>query len=211
MKLHNYLILLIMTGLLFSSCSKETVMTEVFGNIEGLVINGETDQPVPGVSITTTPATNAIFTEENGTFYLENVLTGNYNITARKKNFTNASVSVTVRDDQTAIAHIMLNPVDEQPTASTDDLDAEVMNWFNTSSGDSTFVDVEYRISNIGEDSAIAEYEVYFEIQTDEVSFYVEVSGSNLRSGQNRYGEFTKYIQNFTASDVVVSGKWVSD
>ncbi len=126
---------------------------------------------------------------------------------AVKKNFSNNSVSVAVREDQTATAKIVLNP-DE--SVSNEDIDAQVTSWFNNADGDSTFVDVNYRISNVSTVADISEYEVYFEIETDDGTiFFFDIEGANLRKGQSRSGEFSKFIQDKTATNVTVSDIWV--
>jgi len=193
------------------SCSKETVMTEVFGDIEGKVIHSKTEEPIRNVSISTSPGTVAILTEEDGTFFIDDVPTGNYNIQARKDGYSNASVSVAVRENRVATAQIVMKPVEEDTSASKGDLEAEVTNWFNRPEGDTTFVDVEFSVANIGESVTIDEYEVYFEIQTGGDSFFYDISGEELKAGQRRFGQFTKNIFNNTATDVIVLDTWVSE
>ena len=193
------------------SCSKETVMTEVFGDIEGKVIHSKTEEPIRNVSISTSPGTIAILTEEDGSFFIDDVPTGNYNIQARKDGYSNASVSVAVRENRVATAQIVMKPVEDDTSASKGDLEAEVTNWFNRAEGDTTFVDVEFSVKNIGESAAIEEYEVYFEILTGGDSFFYDISGEELKAGQRRFGQFTKNIFNNTATNVVVLDTWISE
>ncbi len=198
-------------GLFLNSCAKETVEAEFFGDIEGIVVDGETHEGISSANITTSPATNAIFSEADGTFTITNIPTGNYTVQVRKKDYSNASVSVAVRDGQTAIARISMNPVDEdEGTASTEDFQAEITSWFNDVDGDSTHVDVNYRVTNSSETADIAEYEVYFEIETQSgTSFFFDVSGESLRAGQSRNGEFRQYIRNNEATEVIVTDVWI--
>ncbi|REL38543.1 DUF2012 domain-containing protein [Rhodohalobacter sp. SW132] len=207
-----YLTMLAASGLIFGSCAKESVEAESFGDIDGIVINSETETGLGTVNITTTPASNAIFTESDGTFTIQNVPTGNYTIQARKKDYSNASVSVSVRDGQTAVAKILMNPVDEDEdsTATTDDFRAEITAWFNDVDGDSTHVDVNYRVTNTSEAADIEEYEVYFEILTvSGTSYFFDVSGETLRAGQSRNGEHRHYIRNEEATDVIINDVWI--
>jgi hypothetical protein len=196
---------------LIYSCSKETVMSEVYGDIEGNVINSKTEEPVRNVSISTSPGTVAILTQEDGSFFIGDVPKGNYNIQARKQGYSNASVSVAVRENRVATAQIVMNPVDDDSAATKDDLEAEVTAWFNRAEGDTTFVDVEYSVKNIGATATIAEYEVYFEILTGGDSFFYDISGEELKAGQRRFGQFTKNIFTNTATDVAVLDIWVSE
>lgn len=198
--------------LFFSSCAKDTMEAEEFGDIEGIVINGETEEGVATVNITTTPATNAIFTENDGTFTISNIPTGNYTIQARKKDFSNNSVTVAVREGQMATARIALNPDEEDTKASEEDFRAEVTSWFNDVDGDSTFVDVNYRVSNISSEAEVDEYEVYFEIETSGgTSFFYDVKGDSLQPGQNRNGNFRQYIRNNEATSVIITDVWISE
>lgn len=198
--------------LIFSSCAKDTMEAEQFGSIEGIVINGDTEEGVGTVNITTTPATNAIFTEQNGTFTIPDIPTGNYTIQARKKDFSNNSVTVAVREGQVATARIALNPVEEDAQPSMEDFQAEVTSWFNDVSGDSTFVDVNYRVSNSSSDAVVDEYEVYFEIETAAgTSFFYDVKGDSLQPGQNNNGNFRQYIRNNEAASVIINNVWISE
>ncbi|MCH8556730.1 MAG: carboxypeptidase-like regulatory domain-containing protein [Balneolia bacterium] len=206
---------LISSFLILNHCAKDTIEPELFGAIEGVVINGDTGDAISGVSITTSPATSAILTGSNGTFEFDEVTAGNYTISARKNDFQNASVSVNVRDGRTAFASIIMNPVEEEeedlppPVPTIDDLNAIVTSYFNISQGDSSLVDVYYRVENISEELDISRYEVYFEIETDGASFFFDVAGDSLRVGQVRHRQFQKYIQQNTAVNVEVVGVWI--
>lgn len=193
------------------NCSKETVMTELFGNIEGKVINSKSEEPIRNVSISTTPGTIAILSHDDGRFFLEDVPTGNYSIQARKHGYSNASVTVAVRENRIAIAQIVMNPVGDDSAAIRDDLEAEVTAWYNRADGDTTFVDVEYSVKNIGEVAVIEKYEVYFEILTGSSSFFFDISGEGLKAGQRRFGQFAKNIHGNSATDVIVLDIWLSE
>lgn len=208
------LIVLSAAGLFLNSCAKDTIEAETFGDIEGIVINGETDEGIAKVNITTTPATNAIPTEDDGTFTINNIPTGNYTIQARKNDFRSSSVSVAVREGNVATAFISMNPEDEEPdsTVSMNDVEAGITSWFNDVSGDSTHVDVNYRVTNSSDSGTVSEYEIYFEIETTSgVSFYFDVAGEDLRAGQTRNGNFREYIRDNEATDVVINDVWISN
>jgi len=118
----NYkILLLLVSALLFTSCEKDAIDNETFGSIEGFVLNSETEEPMSNVSITTTPPTNSILTSPDGTFRFDEVPSGSYSIQARKSGFDNNSVSVTVREEQTAIANIPLTPTPEEEEEETSD------------------------------------------------------------------------------------------
>lgn len=112
--------------LVASSCAKEAIDTETLGNIEGKIINSETDQPVSNVNITTTPPTNAILTNEAGAFFLVDVPTGSYSIQARKAGFEGNSVNISVREAKTSIANILLTPEPEEPDSTDNGSDENI-------------------------------------------------------------------------------------
>lgn len=112
----NYRILFLLSifiTVLFS-CEKVTIEDETFGSIQGTVIDSETNHPINNANITTTPPTNSILTGDDGTYRLDEIPVGNYSIQARKNEFQNNSVSVAVRENQAAIANIVLAPEEEE-------------------------------------------------------------------------------------------------
>jgi len=195
-------------------CSKETITPETFGNINGQVLNSETEEGVAGVNITTSPATNSILTNQDGSFNLNEVTTGNYNVTASKSKFESATVSVNVREGKTATAQIFLDPEGGNGEKS---LKAEVTAWNerrvnNDNAGsDSTFADVEYEVENNSDDVDINEYEVYFDIYTSGNTFSKEEADTALAAGEKNIAEFSKYVQSTTIDSVVVSGTYTSN
>jgi hypothetical protein len=100
--------------LIASACEKVTIEDETFGSIEGFVLHSETDEPVQNANITTTPPTNSILTDVEGTFRLDEIPTGSYSIKVSKNGFQNNSVSVTVREEKVAVANIPIAPEEEE-------------------------------------------------------------------------------------------------
>jgi len=105
----------------FTSCEKDAIDLETFGRIEGFVLNSETEEPLSNASITTTPPTNSILTAPDGTFTFDEIPSGSYSIKVSKSGFQNNSVSVTVREEKTAIANIPLAPEEEEEETTDDD------------------------------------------------------------------------------------------
>lgn len=195
-------------------CSKETITPETFGNIEGQVMNSETEEGVRGVNITTSPATNSIITNQDGSFSLNEITTGNYNITASKSDFESATVSVNVRQGKTATAQIFLDPEGGNGEKS---LAAEVTAWnertvnIDSTGSDSTFVDVEYEVMNESDDIDIDRYEVYFKIYTSGQTFSREEADTALSAGERNIADFSKYVHQTTVDSVVVNGTYTSN
>ena len=83
-----------------TACEEETFDIERFGSISGIVVDGDTYEPLQGVLITTTPSSNAVLTDEGGTFQLEKIKEGDVVITARKKDFLNGTVNIAVYEEE---------------------------------------------------------------------------------------------------------------
>jgi len=191
---------------MLAGCAKETVEPEFFGSIEGSVINSETENGVSNVSIETTPATEAILTNTDGSFQITDIPTGNYVIRASKPGFKSKSVNLMVREDRASSAKILLEPDEEAEGITSEFLKAEVTSWFQTGQSDSSFVDVEYKVSNTSSSTKFTEYEVYFDIFTSGETFLFEVNDTELEPEENNIGTFEKFVRNTVVDSVVVSG-----
>lgn len=208
-------LLFIMLPLLWSGCAKETVEPEFFGSIEGIVQNSA-GEGIASVSITTNPGTDAILTNQDGQFIIEDIETGNYSIQARKDGFITQSTRVAVKEERTTNAQIVLLP-DESEGSSNGNVSATVDNIYtvpyNSRSGtaDSNFVDVEYTVENLSSTTRVGNYEVYFEIFTTGDTFKEEISGDSLAIEERTFGKFTRYIRQFEADSVVISGIYAPD
>ncbi|WP_412069408.1 carboxypeptidase-like regulatory domain-containing protein [Rubrivirga sp. IMCC43871] len=196
------LVLLALVSL--AGCKDGLVEPERFGSIEGSVFNFETGEAIPRASVTTSPATDAITVGDDGQFVFQDVLTGAYTLTASKNGFNPNTVTVQVRDGRTAQAALFLRPETDEENPTGVEFAAEVLGFVNEPfSRDSSFVTVEYRAINNG-DVPIAEYEIYFRIDTDRGPFYQEVTGTELLAGERDLATFRKRLLGASASVVVI-------
>ena len=203
--------ILFLLAVLAASCSKTNLEPEEFGDIEGIIIDSETEEGIENVNISTTPPSSSILTGSDGSFQINNLPVGGYTIQARKPGFKNNSVSIAVRAEDVTTVRIFLEPVEEEeedPPVEETVISADVTSWFNAVSGDSSFVEVEYSVANVSERTDAAEFQVIFEIQTSGDTFFFDVNGTDLKQGQQEIGDFRKFIRSETASDVVVSDTW---
>lgn len=198
--------LLVVTGLL--GCKEGTVGPERLGTIEGRVLTFDTRTPIGGVSITTSPPTGALVTNNNGEFVINNVEAGNYTIAAQAPDFDANTVTIQVRDDQTTQATIFLEETEEDTSSAS--LDVSIANWSTYMEGDSSFVRVQYRAMNTGSDD-ISLYEVYFRIATEDQEFFQEVRGEALAADQTDVGEFDRYTLDQSAEEVAIEDFWIGD
>lgn len=100
--------MLLLVGLV--ACEEGTFEPQVFGSINGIVLDAETEEPVAGTSVSTNPPTSAIITDDEGRFEFNEIETGSYSISVKKSGYRTASVSVVVREDRTTDATIFLKP-----------------------------------------------------------------------------------------------------
>ncbi|MBD2716342.1 carboxypeptidase regulatory-like domain-containing protein [Microvirga sp. STR05] len=93
-----------------ASCEDTAVMPIFYGNVQGILRDARTNQPLANVSISTTPATMALTTDAQGMFELNDVPTGRLTITATKADYQQTSTAVTIEDGKTTTVAIQLTP-----------------------------------------------------------------------------------------------------
>lgn len=140
------------------SCNESTVDPDLFGSISGTVKTSEENGSLPmeGVSITTNPGTTSVTTDAEGYFELNDVLVGDYTLSAKKENYTAVSTSIKVREGQEVVVQVIMEvappetqapsePVYALPLDATAGLQTVVdLVWNNgeTENGDTLFFDV---------------------------------------------------------------------
>ncbi len=93
----NYRILTLLFVLIAAwSCSEDTVDAPKIGAISGAVIDKETGDPLENVKITTNPASSTVFTNENGNFFLPEVIVDDYSVQAEQELYSTGFESVSV-------------------------------------------------------------------------------------------------------------------
>lgn len=190
-----------------AGCKEGTLEPALTGSIDGVVLDYETSEPLSGASITTSPPTGAFVTDGDGRFLLDDLEAGNYTINAKKPGYQTNSVTVSVRENRRTAATMFLEVRDEDE-APAKSMTVDITNWWNRTSGDSAFVNVEYRVRNAGTVD-IPSYDVYFRIRSDEGTFYHEEKGTDLRVEQSNVRQFEKYIRTTPADTVQVDGTWI--
>lgn len=197
--------ILLICLIVLAGCSKEVIEPELLGSISGTVVDGQTNEGISRVSIETTPATQAIVTDSDGSFELNNIDAGSYLIKASKSPYDSKSVNVQVREDQTTSANIVLGGGED----ASEFIRAEVTSWFQTDSPDSSQVEVEYRVTNTSNSTIFSRYEVYFDIHNDQETLHFEVADTTLNAEEINIGSFTREVRDATVDSVTVSGTWI--
>lgn len=202
--------ILLIGYLVLIGCTPDVVDPEFYGTINGTVVNSANDERINGASIETSPPTEVLLTDENGTFELLEVPTGSYQIKVSKSGFKSNSVSLKVNEDRTTSATVLLEPTAEE-SISNDNLHAQVTSWDQRGIQDSSFVDVEFRVRNTSSSSSVAEFEIYFDIHTNGETFYYETRYQQLAPGEQNFGAFEKYVRDRSVDSVVISDIWLTD
>ncbi|MDX8339501.1 carboxypeptidase regulatory-like domain-containing protein [Draconibacterium sp. IB214405] len=94
-------IILLFLGLLLFACEEDKLDIEKFGSVKGIILDGETYNPLSGVQIATNPASTSTITDNDGAFEFDKVVEGELAVTARKKDYLSSTVSVAVYDNET--------------------------------------------------------------------------------------------------------------
>ena len=187
------------------SCEDAMVESETYGSIHGEVFDDSSGIGLAGASVTTSPASEALVTNDDGKFDIEDIPTGNYTITINKSGYNRSTVNVAVRELRTTNAVIPMHK--ESDEADGANATADIIEWRNVSSNDSVHVHVDYRIQNTGS-ADIEEYDILFRIESAEGEFFHNEVGTELQEGRIRSGSFEKYIRREPATDVEIYDIW---
>ncbi|MDT0689559.1 carboxypeptidase regulatory-like domain-containing protein [Salegentibacter sp. F188] len=103
-------ILAVISLLLFSACSEDTIDALGSGTIAGTVVTEGTNEPIQNVRISTNPASSTVFTDENGIFILEDIAEGDYSVEARKEGLLTQFEGATVRPNTEVSVIFELEP-----------------------------------------------------------------------------------------------------
>ncbi|MFN3800749.1 carboxypeptidase-like regulatory domain-containing protein [Belliella pelovolcani] len=91
------------------SCEEDMFDIDEFGSISGVVVDGETFEPLNGVMISTAPSSTTLLTDSTGTFTFDKVRRGDVILTARKKEYLTSTVNLAVfENENTAVTFFLL-------------------------------------------------------------------------------------------------------
>lgn len=98
------LVLVFSLSLALYSCKEDAVDPVAYGSISGTVFDSSGVTPMAEVNITTNPPTSAVLTGKDGKFFIDNVPTDKYTVSAKKSGYMISSVSVMVKEASTTTA-----------------------------------------------------------------------------------------------------------
>ena len=96
------------TCFLFSGCNENTIDPVFYGSIEGTVTFESTGLPAKDVEINTAPTTTVILTDIDGHFLINNIPTGEYNVSAKLDGYKTASSKIVVTRNNTTVTDIQI-------------------------------------------------------------------------------------------------------
>ncbi len=96
---------------LLISCLDPAEPPIVIGNLSGTVLDAETFLPIPGVTISTDPATSTVTSGTDGKFQLNDLAEGDYTLSAARTGYNSASSQISVIADRVVNADIQLAPL----------------------------------------------------------------------------------------------------
>ncbi len=94
----------------FWACQEDPIEPHLFGSIAGEVVFENGNIAVDMATISTTPATSSLFTDEFGRFAFDSIVVGSYTLRAEKEGYVTQLENITVFENQTATVIIKLEP-----------------------------------------------------------------------------------------------------
>jgi hypothetical protein len=106
----NFNIIWVIALMLISimGCEEEKVDIDRYGSLSGLIVDGETYQPIEGALVSTNPASSSVLSSSSGEFSFGKMLSGDVTVTARKKDYLSNNIIVYVYEGERTQMDIIL-------------------------------------------------------------------------------------------------------
>ena len=202
----KYISYFVLVFIIFS-CEEVKLDIDKFGTIQGIILDGETYEPLSGVLLATNPASSTLLSNEEGKFEFQKVIEGDVALTARKKDFLTSSVSVAVYDgENTDVTFFMLK--DEKNVGSVVIYDPVPGNGAVNQSTSFTF---QWKVDQENK-SKVLEYTVYIFESNSTVQ---QIVGENLTAKEvtvtglkNNTPYYWYVVAKFEGNNVANSPTW---
>ncbi len=155
----KYLAFLLLSISVILSCSEDGIDENGRGELTGTVVTSGDNLPLANVKITTSPASNTVFTNSQGTFTIEQVPTGEYSVQAQLDDYVTAFEAANILDGLTTnvvfemqlssqdnlppLAPVLLTPADNETEVGT-----EVEFVWNSSNNDDDEIIYSFELRN---------------------------------------------------------------
>ncbi len=194
---YNLLVIVILFGFVFKSCSEDTISPILKGKMTGKVVASKDFTPLENVKITLTPGNNTTFTDEKGLFVFEEIEAKDYSVNATKDGYLKNIQSATVKkDDEVNVIFEMdietaLNKAPEAPVLLTPKENEEVQE-----------LEVELKWQTTDPDKDTIYYSLEIKSNLDNDIFIVEdLTDTVYKLSNLKYG--AKYFWQVSASDKI--------
>jgi len=94
-----YLIPLLSLFFFMNQCQEEPFNPKITGSIEGKVMDARNQEPLDNVTITTSPSTEVVLTDESGHYKIAEIDTGRYTVKAEKDGYQIKSLGINVKEN----------------------------------------------------------------------------------------------------------------
>lgn len=108
MKTLNIICAFILLLTIIIGCEDEKVDIDRYGSLSGVVVDGETYEPLQGVLVSTNPASSSVITSSNGEFSFNKIQTGEVTVTSKKKNYLSNNIIVSVFEGEGTQMNVVL-------------------------------------------------------------------------------------------------------
>jgi hypothetical protein len=151
MKNIYYKMTIILMFVIFS-CSEEKITGLDYGTVKGKVVVKGTNEPLTNVKVFSNPNSSIVFTDENGDFIIQSVLTGQYSFQAQKEGYVTKFEPATVNNggETEIIFELELSSTNNMPPSapalispSDEAVDQDVqinLTWSATDNEDDTLI-----------------------------------------------------------------------
>ncbi|MBN2667607.1 MAG: carboxypeptidase regulatory-like domain-containing protein [Bacteroidales bacterium] len=111
-KIINSIVLVSVVSLLLglSSCSKENEVA-LYGEMEGIVVNSETSQPIQGALVTISPVNTSLNTGDDGRFQFKELDPADYTVQVSSNGFETNTKTVTIEPGEIRKVDIQLTSI----------------------------------------------------------------------------------------------------
>lgn len=119
MKKLNMIGFLVLLALMFTGCEKTKVDIDRYGSLSGVVVDGDTFQPLEDVLVSTNPASSSVLSTSTGEFSFNKILTGEVTVTTKKKGYLSNNVIVSVLEGESTQMNVVLLKDDKNYGSTT--------------------------------------------------------------------------------------------
>ena len=107
MKIYIYIISCFFLAFL-ASCDEVKLDIVNYGSVKGTVMDGDTYLPLPGVLITTTPASISLLTDAEGKFTIPKITEGEVAVNVKKKDFLSNTIKVAIYGEEETLLDFLV-------------------------------------------------------------------------------------------------------